>query len=263
MHFETLNNKWEEILFRFFTHSSLWSVGRFCIDVLEDGSSVSYGRILPSEETKGYLEDLAEKFNISSSDIVLEFGSEVSSRLSALTNATERFQYAAGLKYKFASITNRIPAYERILLKIVSEMKENGQKIDFETGLFSLIHYVLNKLRAVDEIISSVVTVNKTVMLEMEELRADGGAGSVNKLKWLCNTNVAGFVIRELMAKGYIEMPLRKGDLNLKAAAKMCMSVFDFETDSQANLEREMSETTNTLEEFRRQKIKIPKVNSI
>jgi hypothetical protein len=246
-------NRWEELLYGIFTHSSLGFHSDLCIDEDEDGQMIeNFGWIYPGKEVMEETQSTLRDWRMPAwTDIIREFEKEISMRLAPLGAFDEKLQYISYLKIRFSEPLSRIGAYEKMLGKITDAALKD-EPYDFDDIV--RINEFLRLLRGVEKILRSVDDQISGAIVE---------TGSTKKLKWTCNTKIAGFVIKELISNGYIEAPMRRGELNIHETAKVCMGIFDFETKSQANLEREISESTNTLEEFRRKKIKLPKPGSL
>lgn len=80
------------------------------------------------------------------------------------------------------------------------------------------------------------------------------------KLTWNCKPAIAGFIISELIRAGYIDPPVRRGDLNLKELARTCNQIFDFK-DFKPGVDgwrNNVDETRNELTAVPRAKLKLP-----
>ncbi|MBL7705295.1 MAG: hypothetical protein JNM21_07060 [Taibaiella sp.] len=94
-------------------------------------------------------------------------------------------------------------------------------------------------------------------------LKSEGNQHNGNniiKLKWLGTPSQFGYIIQELIGKGFIEKPTR----SYKKDAEVYLSIFDIDT-KQSTLEKEIStsENQNSLSEENREKIKISHINSL
>ncbi|GAB4040453.1 hypothetical protein [Spirosoma jeollabukense] len=79
------------------------------------------------------------------------------------------------------------------------------------------------------------------------------------KLKWNCKPAIAGYIISELIRAGYIEPPVRRGDLNLKELARICDQLFEFK-DYKPGVDgwrNNVDQTRNELTEIPRAKLKL------
>jgi hypothetical protein len=78
--------------------------------------------------------------------------------------------------------------------------------------------------------------------------------GQLEKLKWNCSAAMAGFIISELIGKGYIEPPKKNGEWSYRKTAKICQEIFEINTQP-SHLENVINPVRNTLAETTRQKL--------
>ncbi len=84
----------------------------------------------------------------------------------------------------------------------------------------------------------------------------------INKIKWLGSPSIFGFLMTELVKRGYIEPPLRNGESNYAGFAKLCYQYFDIDT-TQENLIKEMNPGKCTLSDTKREKFTIPELSDL
>lgn len=80
--------------------------------------------------------------------------------------------------------------------------------------------------------------------------------------KWLVSPAIIGFVVHELVTKGYLEFPLRNGEINYAGIAKSIWERFETETTAE-NLAREINPKMKSLSSIKEVKFKIPQASDM
>lgn len=83
-----------------------------------------------------------------------------------------------------------------------------------------------------------------------------------NKLKWLGTPAQFGYIINELVEKGFIECPTTHASPSISKLSRVCLEVFDLSSTPQ-NIEKELNPEKNTLSEIKRKHFKIPNISEL
>lgn len=85
---------------------------------------------------------------------------------------------------------------------------------------------------------------------------------SITKLKTNASPSVFGFLITELVNKGFLEAPLRGGEINYTGLAKLCYSIFDTGSTLE-NIIKEINPKKASLSDVKRAKFSIPNITDL
>ena len=83
-----------------------------------------------------------------------------------------------------------------------------------------------------------------------------------NKLNWLGTPAQFGFIINELVEKGFIECPATHGSPSISRLSKVCLEIFDL-SSTPKNIEKELNPEKNTLSDYKKGFFKIPNINEL
>lgn len=83
-----------------------------------------------------------------------------------------------------------------------------------------------------------------------------------NKLKWSGTPAQFGYIINELVEKGFIECPTTHSSPSISKLAKVCFEIFDLSSTPQ-NIEKELNPEKNTLSVIKRKYFNIPNVSEL
>lgn len=83
-----------------------------------------------------------------------------------------------------------------------------------------------------------------------------------NKLKWLGTPAQFGYIINELVEKGFIECPTTHASPSISKLAKVCLEIFELGSTPQ-NIEKELNPEKNTLSVHKRKYFNIPNVSEL
>jgi hypothetical protein len=97
---------------------------------------------------------------------------------------------------------------------------------------------------------------------QIGEVEVEKVGGQLEKLKWNCSAAIAGFIISELIAKGYIDEPKTNGNGSFSKTAKICQEIFEIDTTPK-HLENVINPERNKLSDFSRKKLTLPNFKDI
>jgi len=86
--------------------------------------------------------------------------------------------------------------------------------------------------------------------------------GANEKIKWLGTPAQFGYIMTELIGKGFVEPPLYNGEPNFSGLTRLCFQAFNIDT-TPGNLKNEMNPKRNTLSDTKRQKFTIPNISDL
>ena len=116
--------------------------------------------------------------------------------------------------------------------------------------------YNKRQLNIISDFLTDYPEVNKT-----RDLSKD------NYLKWNCSPAIAGFIISELIAKGYIEAPTTNSEWSYSKTAKICSVIFEITGDKGRttvdHLKNVLNPERNTLPEYKKKKLEMPQLDDI
>jgi hypothetical protein len=99
---------------------------------------------------------------------------------------------------------------------------------------------------------------NKIIELEAK----DNSKEKLKKLKWNSSPSIFGYLFLELANKGYIEFPLRNGELNATGLAKQLFELFEIKSTSETIIS-EFSAKKQSLSITKKQKFTIPYLSDL
>ncbi|QHV97283.1 hypothetical protein [Spirosoma endbachense] len=90
-------------------------------------------------------------------------------------------------------------------------------------------------------------------------------ANRLNKLTWSCKPAVAGYIISELIRAGYIEPPIKNGELSLNKLANICSQLFDVSgySPSRDSWRNVVDPERNALPDSKRAKLNLPDLDQL
>lgn len=114
----------------------------------------------------------------------------------------------------------------------------------------------------------------KSIEFEMDYLKKllkfdeVGEVQKMGKIKWKGSTALFGYLFLELIKYGYIEPPLRNGETNYSAFARLCYQYFEVsnkrgELTTLENLEKELNPNKCSLSDTKRAKFTIPDLSDL
>jgi hypothetical protein len=79
------------------------------------------------------------------------------------------------------------------------------------------------------------------------------------KVKWKASPALFGFIFNELAFKGFIEQPLKNGEVNSTGYSRILKSIFDIDS-TEGTLKKEFNPNSNSLSETKKVKFTIPEL---
>jgi len=137
-------------------------------------------------------------------------------------------------------------------IAILKREHENNQQDIIEDD--SVLDEYIEIAKAVINYCKQLLKIYKEMDLE-KELKAL----PTNKIKWLASPSILGYVFIELINKGFVEMPLRNGEINYSEFARQLLGAFEFQT-TQNTMENACNPSKNKLSTTKRSKFKIPQL---
>jgi len=86
--------------------------------------------------------------------------------------------------------------------------------------------------------------------------------GHQDKIKWKGTPSQFGYLVAQLIEKGFIDPPLFNGDINFSELSRRCYQYFDIDT-TLGNLTKEMNPSKCTLSDTKRAKFTIPNLSDL
>ena len=260
-----ITNKWEELLYGFFNHPELGIETDISVEWDEQkGEPFEWygGFIVPDQVTFQYLEDTLSEWKLPNDiDIAREFEKEVSDKISGINDQTEKLYYLYHLDFKFKEAFDRIPNYRKILGKAIDRCLEESSIEN--TKRMRRIQYFSVTLERVNQVVQKAIIANTKTLDEVNRIINKSVRPSVKKLKWLCSDSIAGYIITELIDKGYIEAPITDGERSFAKTAEVCSDLFEFTTTSEEYLEFVLNPGRNRLSEIKKQKLLLPDAEQV
>jgi hypothetical protein len=111
---------------------------------------------------------------------------------------------------------------------------------------------------AIDFIQKLISEHEKLIQLESKSIEIHKS----NRIKWVGSSSVFGYLFIELVNNGFIEMPLRNGEVNYSAFSRQLMNAFDVPS-TEGNLANECNPNKNSLSLVKRNKFSIPRISDL
>ncbi|MCF0043629.1 hypothetical protein [Dyadobacter fanqingshengii] len=279
---EGADNRWTNFVFDILTHYTLIVDSDLCYQFDEEGNIVeNLGWIIPTEFTIAYIHSTLKKWNLPISfDFKKEFEREITYNQQRQTDEVERLKYLYELKYKFQIVIDRLPMYVKIMLLLTEQpplserIEKRNEHHDLDT--FTWVSYFYTIIQFVGNVLKERISKNLSIMndiaieagkigLQLDDKRElyvrprDSSIHGREKIKVLCQKSVFGHIISELVVNGYIEEPLANNQWNYTHTARQVLEAFDLgETTSLDSFKKEISPQTNSLNDIKKAKIKLP-----
>ena len=218
-----------------------------------------------AKDTLDYLKQLNSDLLMDSlsNEVSTNFMGEHRKNLVGLLKITHQnvFYLWDSLKYpivdtSIAETMDSLREYSEILIEIrlyaTSEPTE-----DYKRPFYS-IHHVIQQFFETEELYGRLD--NDGANYEQPQLIEPG-----EKLQWNCKPAVAGYIISELIRKGYIEPPVTHGELSYAKLGAICNELFTVanHTPTPESWRKVLNPESSTLSDHKRAKLSLPDSNDL